>query len=81
MGILFSKKFDPSTDLPDLTGKVVIVTGGNAGIGYSTIKHLARRGAKVSPLLENEGDCTLTPSTGVHGVTVRAKDRSGFGET
>jgi NAD(P)-dependent dehydrogenase (short-subunit alcohol dehydrogenase family) len=48
MGILFSKKFDPSTDLSDLKGKVVIVTGGNVGIGYSTIKHLARCGARVS---------------------------------
>jgi len=29
----------------DLTGKVVIVTGGNVGIGYSTAKALARLGA------------------------------------
>ena len=25
-------------DMPDLTGKVVLVTGGNAGLGYDTIK-------------------------------------------
>jgi hypothetical protein len=28
MGGFFSKKFNPSTDLQDLTGKVAIVTGG-----------------------------------------------------
>lgn len=36
-----------SKDIPDLNGKVALVTGGNSGIGYWTCLHLARMGAHV----------------------------------
>ena len=36
-----------SDRIPDLTGKVAIVTGANSGIGYDTAKELARKGAQT----------------------------------
>ncbi|KAI0191063.1 NAD(P)-binding protein [Astrocystis sublimbata] len=38
--------FHPDS-LPDLRGRVFIVTGGNSGIGYSTVAQLAERNARV----------------------------------
>ncbi|MBE0653949.1 MAG: SDR family NAD(P)-dependent oxidoreductase [Bacteroidales bacterium] len=34
-------------DIPDLTGKVIIVTGGNSGLGFESVKAFAKMGAKV----------------------------------
>ncbi|KIJ34238.1 hypothetical protein M422DRAFT_263732 [Sphaerobolus stellatus SS14] len=39
--------FDPLRDIPDLTGKVAIVTGGAVGIGYHTVLALLQKNAKV----------------------------------
>ncbi|KAL6306000.1 NAD-P-binding protein [Sparassis latifolia] len=51
---LFSRSFNPDIDLPDLKGKVIAVTGGSSGIGYATVQHLARHGAKVYMAARNE---------------------------
>ncbi|KZS87492.1 NAD(P)-binding protein [Sistotremastrum niveocremeum HHB9708] len=54
MGSLFSRRYAPLADLPDLHGKVIIVTGASAGIGKYTVLHLARKGAKVYLAARNE---------------------------
>lgn len=38
----FSTSFNPATAIPSLAGKVVIVTGGNVGLGKETIIQLAK---------------------------------------
>ncbi|KAI0687004.1 NAD(P)-binding protein [Earliella scabrosa] len=45
---MFPPKSKFSVDqMPDLTGRVTIVTGGNIGIGYETVKALLQHNAKV----------------------------------
>ncbi|TEB29890.1 NAD(P)-binding protein [Coprinellus micaceus] len=48
--------FDPEKDLVDLKGKVIIVTGGNKGIGLATIRHLLKaKAGKVYLAARDEG--------------------------
>ncbi|KAG8983995.1 hypothetical protein FRB94_014328 [Tulasnella sp. JGI-2019a] len=59
MGLLFSfNNYNPETDIPNLTGKVVLVTGGNSGIGYETVKAFVKKGAKVYLGARNESRAT-----------------------
>ncbi|KAB5588886.1 hypothetical protein CTheo_7672 [Ceratobasidium theobromae] len=52
MGNLISQSFPPKShfsvdQIPDLAGQVIIVTGGNAGVGKETCKALLNKNAKV----------------------------------
>ncbi|KAG8938273.1 hypothetical protein FRC04_009188, partial [Tulasnella sp. 424] len=39
--------YDPDKEIPYLQGKVILVTGANAGLGYKSAEMLASKGAKV----------------------------------
>jgi NAD(P)-dependent dehydrogenase (short-subunit alcohol dehydrogenase family) len=49
-----SKTFNPVQDLPSLKGKVIIVTGSSSGIGFASLQHLLRLGAKVYMAVPDE---------------------------
>jgi len=42
-----SKEKWTTENIPDLSGKVIIVTGGNSGLGYESVKAFAGKGAEV----------------------------------
>ncbi|KAK5682260.1 hypothetical protein LTS10_005386 [Elasticomyces elasticus] len=44
---LFGGSFDPNKDIPSLKDKVVLVTGGNNGLGKETVHRLSRNGAHI----------------------------------
>ncbi|RGP81182.1 oxidoreductase bli- mitochondrial [Fusarium longipes] len=43
--------FDPNADIPDLSGKVFVVTGGSAGIGYGISAHILQHNPQKLYLL------------------------------
>ena len=43
-----------NTNYPDLTGKVVVVTGTNRGIGFEVVRNLAKLNATIVCLCRNE---------------------------
>ncbi|KAF2145269.1 uncharacterized protein K452DRAFT_245058 [Aplosporella prunicola CBS 121167] len=54
MSFLTGNKFDPNKDIPDLNGKVYVVTGGSAGIGFGIVAHLLQHNAAKIYLLSNK---------------------------
>ena len=58
-----------TANIPDLTGKVIIVTGGNSGLGFEAVKAFAEKGANVilaSRSMEN-GEAAKTAIGKVNG--------------
>ncbi|SLM40832.1 oxidoreductase bli-4 protein [Lasallia pustulata] len=54
VSLLTGNKFDPNTDIPDLSGRTYIVTGGSAGIGFGIVAHLLQHNAAKILLLSNK---------------------------
>ena len=52
-----ASKFSPA-DIPDLTGRIALVTGGNTGIGRETVKQLLVHGATVYLAARSEAKAT-----------------------
>ncbi len=72
--------------IPDLTGKVAVVTGANGGLGLETTKALARRGAHVVMAARNEAKAITAaqrhrdrPPRGVHRDRPTRPGRTGVG--
>ena len=58
VAMFWGQTWDPVRDMPSLEGKVIIVTGGNSGLGRESVKHLAAHGAKVYLAARNESTAT-----------------------
>ncbi|KAF9812432.1 hypothetical protein IEO21_06235 [Rhodonia placenta] len=70
-----------ASEIPDLRGRVFIVTGGSSGIGYATVQHLVRRGGRVYMAARNEEKARtaidhLEPEPGVEEVCFLKLDLS-----
>ncbi|KAH7357478.1 hypothetical protein BKA66DRAFT_562513 [Pyrenochaeta sp. MPI-SDFR-AT-0127] len=64
-----TKPWDPLTGMPDLHGKVAVVTGGNGGIGLVMVKMLALRGAKTL-----QAECLEIKQENVHWLALDLMD-------
>jgi len=68
-------KFDPNTDIPDLSGKVYVVTGGSAGIGFGICAHLLQHNCATLYLLGKKEEHLAEAEEGLkkYGDTSRVK--------
>ncbi|KAL4806399.1 hypothetical protein BDV18DRAFT_139377 [Aspergillus unguis] len=78
-----SNTFDPNTDIPDLSGKVYIVTGGSAGIGFGICAHILQHNPAALYLLGKKPEHIDEATTGlqkygdttkVHPIQIELED-------
>ncbi len=70
--------------IPDLTGKIIIITGGNSGLGYESAKALAGKGAEIIIACRSveKGELAIkkikkeSPSSKVHTLELDLADLS-----
>ncbi|KAH8663750.1 hypothetical protein BGZ61DRAFT_367364 [Ilyonectria robusta] len=65
------KQFNGVADMPDLHGKVVVVTGGSSGIGFVLVKRLVQKGAKVYFTTRTEAKAEATKEALVHDPSIK----------
>ncbi|RDW68795.1 SDR family oxidoreductase [Aspergillus mulundensis] len=78
-----SNTFDPNTDVPDLSGKVYVVTGGSAGIGFGICAHILQHNPSALYLLGKKEEHIAEATEGlkkygdvskVHSVQIELED-------
>jgi len=62
-------------NIPDLSGKIIIVTGGNSGLGFESVKTFAEKGAEVIMASRSvkKGEAAKSRAGGVKGKIVVMK--------
>lgn len=66
-------------DIPDQSGKLILITGGNAGIGYEVAKQLIAKGAHV--IIAGRSEARVTAAVAALGPTASGEivDLASFG--